>query len=145
MALHYKAARAREQANEVAIAACDGIWIGWLLGALAGLIAVAMAALAAHGLAGLDPAGARAWWRAASRCRAGTRWPCWRPGSGRGAAARLAHLAGAAFTLGLLLFCGAVYALALGRIAGDAGAGRRHPADAGLALLAPALRRRRGG
>ena len=33
---------------------------------------------------------------------------------GRRAAARLAHWAGAAFVVGLVLFCGAVYALALG-------------------------------
>jgi uncharacterized membrane protein YgdD (TMEM256/DUF423 family) len=85
------------------------LWIG--LGALAGLLAVAMAALAAHTLA--DPAArpiaARGiemqGWHALALLAVGL----WAPRGGL-----LAHLAGAAFVLGMLGFCGAVYALALG-------------------------------
>ncbi len=33
-----------------------------------------------------------------------------------GAGGRLAHLAGAAFAIGLVLFCGGVYAIALGGV-----------------------------
>ena len=45
----------------------------------------------------------------------------------------LAHLAGAAFALGMLLFCGAVYSLALRGVSpGPGGARRRHAADARL-------------
>jgi len=88
----------------------DQLWIG--LGALAGLTGVAMAALAAHGLSRLDPAALRMvesavrmqGWHAPALVLTGI-W------AGRGG--RLAQLAGAAFALGLLLFCGAVYSLAL--------------------------------
>ena len=59
-------------------------WIA--LGALAGLTAVAMAALAAHGLAGWTRRRWR-WCGARSRCRAGTRWRWWPAGCGRRAAA----------------------------------------------------------
>lgn len=85
----------------------------WLAtGALAGLSAVAMAALAAHGLDGLDPA-AREMVRAALEMHG---WHAlallacglWAPRGGW-----LADAAGALFTIGLVLFCGAVYALAL--------------------------------
>ncbi len=85
-------------------------WIA--LGALAGLTAVAMAAVAAHGLGGLDPA-ALAMVRSGIEMQGGTRWRCWRAGCGR-RGGRLADGAGAAFAVGLVLFCGAVYALALG-------------------------------
>lgn len=86
------------------------LWI--LLGALAGLTGVAMAALAAHGLSGLDPAALRMvnsavqmqGWHAPALVLAGI----WAPRGGL-----FAQLAGAAFALGLLLFCGAVYSLAL--------------------------------
>ena len=88
----------------------DRVWIG--LGALAGLSSVAMAALAAHGLSWLDPAALRMvnsavqmqGWHAPALVLAGI----WAPRGGL-----LAQLAGAAFALGLLLFCGAVYSLAL--------------------------------
>ncbi len=88
----------------------DRLWIG--LGALAGLAGVAMAAVAAHGLSALDPAALRMvnsavqmqGWHAPALILAGI----WAPRGGR-----FAHLAGAAFALGLLLFCGAVYSLAL--------------------------------
>ena len=87
----------------------ERVWIG--LGALAGLLAVAMAALLAHVVA--DPAAAamagRAvqmqGWHALALLATGL----WAHRGGR-----LAHAAGAAFALGTLAFCGAVYALALG-------------------------------
>lgn len=88
----------------------DRLWIG--LGALTGLAGVAMAALAAHGLSALDPAALRMvnsavqvqGWHAPALVLTGI-W------ARRGGA--LAHLAGAAFALGTLLFCAAVYVLAL--------------------------------
>ena len=81
------------------------IWIG--LGSLAGFGAVAMAAFAAHGIA--DPAAARIvasgvqmqGWHALALFGIGL----WTP-----LGARLAQAAGLAFALGMLLFCGAVYA-----------------------------------
>jgi uncharacterized membrane protein YgdD (TMEM256/DUF423 family) len=86
------------------------LWIG--LGALAGLLAVAMAALAAHGLEAIGPArltmlhnaNEMQVWHALALLFCGV----WVPRGGR-----LADAAGAAFTLGLLLFCGAVDTLAL--------------------------------
>jgi uncharacterized membrane protein YgdD (TMEM256/DUF423 family) len=86
------------------------VWIG--IGAVAGLTAVAAAALAAHGLEWLEPARLQMirsaiqmhGWHALALLVCGI----WAPRGGR-----LANLAGAAFALGLLLFCGAVYALAL--------------------------------
>jgi uncharacterized membrane protein YgdD (TMEM256/DUF423 family) len=88
----------------------DRLWI--VLGALAGLTGVAMAAVAAHGLSALDPAALRMvdsavqvqGWHAPALVLAGI-W------ARRGGA--LAHLAGAAFALGTLAFCAAVYLLAL--------------------------------
>ncbi|MCW3473532.1 DUF423 domain-containing protein [Limobrevibacterium gyesilva] len=89
----------------------DRIWIGF--GAVAGLTAVAMAAAAAHGLPDrLDPAALQMLrnavqmqgWHALALLFTGM----WAPRGGR-----LVNLAGAAFTLGLLLFCGAVYSLVL--------------------------------
>ncbi len=86
----------------------DRLWIG--LGALAGLLAVAMAAALAH-LVAQPQAQAIAGralqmqgWHALALFGVGL-W------ARRGGV--LAHLAGAAFALGLLAFCGAVYALAL--------------------------------
>jgi uncharacterized membrane protein YgdD (TMEM256/DUF423 family) len=88
-------------------------WIA--LGALAGLTAVAMAALAAHGLGGLDPAALAMvrsgvemhGWHALALLACGL----WAPRGGR-----LADAAGAAFAVGIVLFCGTVYALALGGV-----------------------------
>jgi uncharacterized membrane protein YgdD (TMEM256/DUF423 family) len=82
-------------------------WIA--LGSLAGLTAVAMAAVAAHGLGGLDPAALAMvrsalemqGWHALALLGCGL----WAPRGGR-----LADCAGAAFTAGILLFCGTVYA-----------------------------------
>ncbi len=96
------------------------LWIA--LGAVAGLGAVAMAALGAHGLSHLDPVSLRMvhsavqmeGWHALALIGCGL----WVPRGGR-----LADLAGIAFTVGTVLFCGAVYALALGGL--------------GLGLLAP--------
>ena len=86
----------------------ERIWIG--LGALAGLGAVAMAAFAAH--AGISPDAERMvqsavqmqGWHALALLFTGL-WVS------RGGI--LAQLAGLAFSVGLLAFCGAVYALAL--------------------------------
>ena len=87
------------------------LWIG--LGALAGLLAVAMAALAAHGLDAIGPvrlgmvrAGLQMQgWHALALLACGL----WAPRGGW-----LADAAGAAFVAGLVLFCGGVYGLALG-------------------------------
>jgi uncharacterized membrane protein YgdD (TMEM256/DUF423 family) len=89
----------------------------WIcLGALAGLGAVIMAAVAAHALpANADPRAAEflrsavqmQGWHALALLACGL----WAPRGGR-----LADCAGAAFTAGMLLFCGAVDALALGGI-----------------------------
>ncbi len=86
------------------------LWIA--LGALAGLTAVAMAALAAHGLGDLDPPSLTMMrnaiemqgWHALALLACGL----WVPRGGR-----LADWAGAAFAAGIVLFCGAVYALGL--------------------------------
>jgi uncharacterized membrane protein YgdD (TMEM256/DUF423 family) len=82
-------------------------------GSVAGLSAVAMAAFAAHGLPDrleasslqmVQNAVQMQGWHALALLVTGT----WSPRGGR-----LADLAGAAFVVGLLAFCGAVYALAL--------------------------------
>jgi uncharacterized membrane protein YgdD (TMEM256/DUF423 family) len=83
------------------------IWIG--LGALAGLLTVAMAAVTAH--ASPDEAARQIaqsavemqGWHALALLGTGL----WAPRGGR-----LADLAGAAFVVGTLAFCGAVYLLA---------------------------------
>jgi uncharacterized membrane protein YgdD (TMEM256/DUF423 family) len=90
------------------------LWIG--LGGVAGLGAVAMAAAAAHALNGLPPgmlhvvdSGVQMQgWHALALVACGI-WAQRRGG--------IAHWAGAAFALGTVLFCGAVYALGLGGIA----------------------------
>ncbi|WP_428483807.1 DUF423 domain-containing protein [Rhodopila sp.] len=84
------------------------IWIG--LGSLAGFGAVAMAAFAAHGI--VDATAARIvgsgvqmqGWHALALFGTGL----WAPRGGV-----LADAAGAAFTVGLLLFCGSVYSVGL--------------------------------
>ncbi len=88
----------------------ERLWVG--LGALAGLSAVVMAALAAHGLDAIGLARLQMardavqmqGWHALALVACGL-W------ARRGGV--LADWAGAAFTLGLVAFCGAVYALAL--------------------------------
>lgn len=91
------------------------IWLA--LGALAGLAAVGLAAWAAHGAPGrLDPARLAALangiqqqgWHALALLAVGL-WAERRGGV-------LAHLAGGAFACGLLLFCGGVYAAAIGGV-----------------------------
>ncbi len=87
----------------------------WLaVGALAGLLAVALSAWAAHGapahlsdgqLRMLDSALTMQGWHALALLATGL-WAERRAGL-------LPHLAGAAFTLGMLAFCGAVYSLAI--------------------------------
>jgi len=86
------------------------VWIG--LGALAGLTATAMAALAAHGLSRLDASAVQMMrvavdmqgWHALALLACGL----WQVRGGR-----LANWAGAAFAFGIVLFCGAVYTLVL--------------------------------
>ncbi|HET6609785.1 MAG TPA: DUF423 domain-containing protein [Rhodopila sp.] len=86
------------------------VWMA--LGALAGCGAVAMSAYAAHGLAGTDPA-------ARHVVESGVQMQGWHAlallGTGLWAqrGGWLADLAGAAFSVGLLLFCGAVYSLGI--------------------------------
>ncbi len=84
------------------------LWI--IIASLAGATAVAMAAYAAHGIQ--DPTALRivnsgvqmqGWHALALLATA-----LWAPRGGR-----LAHAAGAAFTVGLILFCGSVYSLGL--------------------------------
>jgi uncharacterized membrane protein YgdD (TMEM256/DUF423 family) len=82
------------------------------LGAMAGFGAVLMAAVAAHALHGADPAARHIvesgvqmeGWHALALVGTGL----WAPRGGR-----VADLAGAAFVLGTLLFCGATYSLGL--------------------------------
>jgi uncharacterized membrane protein YgdD (TMEM256/DUF423 family) len=96
-------------------ACMERLWVG--LGGLAGLGAVAMAAAAAHALNDLPPgmlhvveSGVQMQgWHALALVACGV-WAERHGGS-------LVHWAGAAFAIGLLLFCGAVYGLALGGIA----------------------------
>jgi len=108
------------------------LWVG--LGALAGLGAVAMSAFAAHGLAWLEPkalhmvesAVQMQGWHALALLATGI----WAPRGGRWADA-----AGFAFTAGIALFCGAVYALALKSIA----AGGVAPAGGTLLMIGWAM------
>lgn len=87
------------------------LWIG--LGALAGLLAVGMAALAAHGLEAIGPvrlemardALQMQGWHALALLACGL----WAPRGGR-----FADWAGGAFAAGLALFCTGIYGLALG-------------------------------
>ena len=110
----------------------DRLWI--VLGALTGLTGVAMAALAAHGLSWLDPAALRMvnsavqvqGWHAPALVLAGV----WARRGGP-----FAHLAGAAFAFGTLLFCAAVYSLALRGLSLGLGA----PAGGVLLMLGWAL------
>jgi uncharacterized membrane protein YgdD (TMEM256/DUF423 family) len=104
------------------------VWIAF--GALAGLGAVAMSAVAAHALQGLPE-------RAVAVVRSGIEMQGWHAlallGTGLWAprGGRLADLAGAAFVLGMLLFCGAVYALGLGGV----GLGATAPAGGTLLMI----------
>jgi uncharacterized membrane protein YgdD (TMEM256/DUF423 family) len=88
----------------------DRLWIG--AGSLVGVTAVAMAALAAHALGGLDA-------QAMGFVQSGLQMQGWHAlalvltGVWAARGGLLAHLAGASFLAGVLLFCGAVYALAL--------------------------------
>ena len=93
------------------------LWIG--LGGLFGAGAVGMAAAAAHLLAGLPPA-------ALHVVESGVQIQGWHAlallGCGLWARARggLAHWAAAAFALGTVLFCAAVYAFGLAAVSLDA-------------------------
>ena len=85
-------------------------WIA--LGSLAGVTTVAMAALGAHALGGLDPAALAAvrsgiemqGWHALALLACGL----WAPRGGK-----LVDAAGVAFAAGIVLFCGGVYAVGL--------------------------------
>jgi uncharacterized membrane protein YgdD (TMEM256/DUF423 family) len=89
------------------------LWVG--AGALAGFGAVAMAAVAAHGLGSLDPA-------AQAMVRDGVQMQGWHAlallfcGAWSARGGRLIDAAGIAFVVGLLAFCGGVYSLALGGV-----------------------------
>ncbi len=91
----------------------ERLWI--VLGAVAGLTGVGVAALAAHGLSGLDPAALRMvdsgvqiqGWHAPVLVLCGV----WAHRGGL-----FAQLAGAAFALGTAAFCAGVYARALGGV-----------------------------
>ena len=86
-------------------------WIG--LGALAGLGAVMMAAVAAHVVPESGDPRAGAMLRSAIQMQGWHALALLACGLWAERGGRLADLAGAALTAGLLLFCGAVYALAL--------------------------------
>lgn len=92
------------------------MWI--VLGGLAGLTAVAMEAAAAHALApriGVSSLGLvrganqMLGWHALALVLSGI----WAERVGGQGAGRLAHVAGAAFTVGVLGFCGSLYLIAL--------------------------------
>jgi uncharacterized membrane protein YgdD (TMEM256/DUF423 family) len=83
------------------------IWIA--LGAFYGLTAVAMAALAAHAI----PADVLPMVRDAIQMQGWHALALLFTGLWAGRGGRLAHLAGAAFALGTLMFCAGVYSLAL--------------------------------
>ena len=97
------------------------LWIG--IGGLLGVGAVAMAAAAAHALRGLSPAALHVvesgvqmqGWHALALLGTGV-WMERRTGLSR----RLANGAGAAFAVGALLFCSAVYAFGLAGVSLDA-------------------------
>lgn len=89
----------------------ERIWIG--LGALAGLTGVGMAALAAHGLGWMAP-GALQMLRSAVDMQGWHALALLFTGLWVGRGGRLAQTAGVAFALGITLFCGTVYSLALG-------------------------------
>ncbi len=84
----------------------ERLWVGF--GAIAGVSMVAMAAYAAHGLTGTPPATlasvANAVQMQGFHALALVFTGLWARRGGI-----LAHLAGAAFVIGILLFCGAVY------------------------------------
>lgn len=83
------------------------IWIG--LGGLAGFGAVAMAAVGAHGVdAAVRPILQQGVQMEGWHALALVAVALWRPRGGR-----LADAAGVAFAVGMLLFCSAVYSLAL--------------------------------
>lgn len=101
----------------------ERLWIG--LGALLGAAAVAMAALAAHGLAGRYGAAAIAQVQSAVQIQGWHALALLAVGLWSRRGGRIAQAAGYAFAVGTVLFCGAVYALALGglRLDGVAPAG----------------------
>ena len=106
----------------------ERVWIG--LGGVLGALAVAMAAFAAHGLARYDPA-------AVQQVRSAVQMQGWHAlallavGIWARRGGRLAQASGYAFAIGTVLFCGDIYALALGgmHLSGVAPAG-------GLLLIA---------
>jgi uncharacterized membrane protein YgdD (TMEM256/DUF423 family) len=89
----------------------DRVWIG--LGGLAGATAVAMAAYLAHGLPPDAPALARQQLGSALQMQGWHALALLAVGLWAARGGWPAHAAGAAFALGLLLFCGDVYLLGL--------------------------------
>ena len=87
------------------------IWIG--CGALVGLSAVAMAAAAAHSLPAQFDAASMQMVRSALEMQGWHALALMFTGLWASRGGIIAHLAGGAFVIGILLFCGAVYALAL--------------------------------
>jgi uncharacterized membrane protein YgdD (TMEM256/DUF423 family) len=86
------------------------LWIA--AGALVGLGTVAMSAYAAHGLASAEPA-AQVMVRDAVQIQGWHALALLFCGLWRERAGRLADVAGLAFLVGLIAFCGGVYAIAL--------------------------------
>ena len=111
------AGRVRAEPSTREFSRVHRLWIG--LGGLFGAAGVGMAAAAAHAMAGLPPAALRAvesgvqiqGWHALALVACGV-WARDRGG--------LAHWAAAAFAVGTVLFCAAVYAFGLAGVSLDA-------------------------
>jgi uncharacterized membrane protein YgdD (TMEM256/DUF423 family) len=87
------------------------LWI--VLGSVSGLIAVAMAAALSHALPGRLDETSLQWVRTAQQIQAWHAVMLVLCGVLASRVGLFGHLAGAAFTLGTLLFCGAVYTLGI--------------------------------
>ena len=94
--------------------------------------AVAMSAYVAHGLAGIDPRPVMSW-RAAWRCRVGTRWPCLAPVSGRRGAGGWLTWPGRRSPSACCCSAARSISWGSGHVAGCCRTGGRDAADAGLA------------
>ncbi len=91
------------------------LWVG--LGALAGLVAVAIAAAAAHVLPGSVGPGGQALVQSALTMQGWHALALLFCGLWAGRGGRLANAAAFCFSFGIVLFCGAIYALAFGHAA----------------------------
>ena len=92
----------------------ERLWIG--VGALAGLGAVIMAAVGAHALPGRLDASALAMMQSADQMLGWHALALLVCGLWARRGGRMVDVAGTAFTIGLILFCGAVYSIALAGI-----------------------------